>query len=364
MPHHTPLHDHYAHHGGKLVEFAGWSLPVQFEGVMAEHTAVRERAGLFDVSHMARFEVSGSGAEAFLDSLLTNDIKRLAEGALFYTVLCDERGGCIDDLVVYRFADRFLVVANAANHDSVWEWFRDHATSNAAVTLTDLTATLAHLALQGPAAVDVLQPLVEADLGELGYYEYVETTWRTIPLLVSRNGYTGEDGFELYIESDRAGELWQSLFVAGGGKLVPAGLGARDTLRLEVAYPLYGHELGRDVSPLEAGLGWVVKTKNRTFPGSDTLRLQKKSGASRKLVGLEFEGRVIGRQGATILHENDAVGVVTSGTFGPTVKKGIALGFVPRELAEEGTRFRVDVRGRRIDSRVVSLPFYTDGTHL
>jgi aminomethyltransferase len=205
---------------------------------------------------------------------------------------------------------------------------------------------------------------VEADLSELGYYTFVDTTWRDVPMLVSRNGYTGEDGFELYIDSGHAVELWQALFVAGGDRLAPAGLGARDTLRLEVAYPLYGHELGRDVTPIEAGLGWVVKTKDRTFPGSDTLRHQKKSGAPRKLVGLEFEGRVIGRQGATILHDNDAVGVVTSGTFGPTVKKGIALGLVPRELAGEHTRFRIDVRGRRIEARVVSLPFYEDGTHL
>ncbi len=358
----TPLYQCYERHGGRIVTFAGWSLPVQYHGgVIAEHRSVRGGAGLFDVSHMARFEVTGPGAESFLDRLLTNNVRKLTPGALLYTALCQEDGGTIDDLVVSRFDDRFLVVANAANHDAVWEWFRRHA--DGAVTLADRTATLAHLALQGPRSQQLLSRLVAEDLEGVPYYRFIETTWRGTRLIVSRNGYTGEDGFELYIEAGRAVALWEALFDAGGHNLAPVGLGARDTLRLEVAFPLYGQELSRSITPVEAGLGWVVKLKGRSFIGSERLRRQKTEGVERTLVGLEFEGRLIGRQGTPLLRDGVRVGEVSSGTYGPSVEKGIALGFVPPALAEVGTTLQADVRGREVAARVVPRPFYTKGSH-
>jgi aminomethyltransferase len=357
----TPLFDRHQRHGGRLVAFAGWELPVQFEGVMAEHRAVRTAAGLFDVSHMARFEVAGSGAESFLDGLLTNDVTRLEPGALFYTALCEEDGGTIDDLVVARFADRFLVVANASNHDPVWAWFQSHATGD--VHLTDRSAELAHLALQGPKSQPILEKVLDHDLEDVGYYRFVEVPWSGQTLLVSRNGYTGEDGFEIYPRAENAGSMWDALFEAGGERLSPVGLGARDTLRLEVAYPLYGHELGRSTTPVEAGLGWVVKTKGRSFVGHERLRSQKKGDLERKLVGLVYDGGMIARQGATLRRDDHEVGGVTSGTFGPSVGRGIGMALVKVDATEPGTRLSADVRGREVLAQVVDLPFYTDGTH-
>jgi len=358
----TPFFECYADHGARLTDFAGWSLPVQFgAGVMAEHVAVRTRAGLFDVSHMARFEVRGAGSEAYLDGLLSNNVRKLVPGQMFYTVICREDGGVIDDLVVYRFDDHYLIVANAANRAPVWSWLQAHAGDD--VTLVDRSDDLGHLALQGPKSQEILGRLLEADLDAIGYYRFQELSWGDTPLLVSRNGYTGEDGFELYPPTDRAPDFWRALFEVGRDVLSPVGLGARDTLRLEVAYPLYGHELGLDTTPIEAGLAWVVKTKKRSFVGADVLRRQKKEGISRTLVGFEFEGRLIGRQGAPIQLDGAEIGRITSGTFGPSVEKGIALGFVPPAQAEVGTELTVEVRGRSVPARVVSLPFYTDGTH-
>ncbi len=358
----TPVHDRYADHGARLTEFAGWTMPVQFEGVMAEHRAVRTRAGLFDVSHMARFDVGGPGAEAFLDGLLTNDPRKLAPGALFYTALCQEDGGTIDDLVVYRLADRFLVVANAANHDAVWSWFTRHAGDG--VVLTDRTHAIAQLALQGPRSQSVLGRVLAADLDAIGYYQWAEVSFKGRPMLISRNGYTGEDGFELYPVRDDAGDLWRALFEAGGDELSPVGLGARDTLRLEVGFALYGHELSRETTPVEGGIGWVVKTKERTFVGHERLRAQKKKdGLSRGLVGLEFEGRLIGRQGARVMRDGRDVGEVTSGTFGPSVEKGIALAILDTAASDAGTAVEVDVRGRAVRATITTLPFYTEGSH-
>jgi len=357
----TPLYDCHVRHGGRMVEFAGHELPVQFGGVMAEHQAVRREAGLFDVSHMARIEVSGPGAEDFLDGLLTNNVRKLAPGALFYTALCQEDGGTIDDLVVYRLDDRFLVVANAANHEAVLGWFQEHAGEG--VTLVDRSGELAQLALQGPKSQPILEAVLGLDLEGVGYYRHTSTGWAGGTLLLSRNGYTGEDGFELYPSAGEAEALWVALFETGGDTLVPAGLGARDTLRLEVAYPLYGNELGRSTTPVEAGLGWVVKTKNRSFVGHERLRAQKKGDLEKKLVGLRYEGRMIARQGAVLTHEGAEAGVVTSGTFGPSVERGIGLALVRPELSERGTRFVADVRGREVPAEVVTLPFYTEGTH-
>jgi aminomethyltransferase len=357
----TPLHASAARHGARFVDFTGWELPVQFEGVVAEHRAVRSACGLFDVSHMARFHVSGAGAESFLDRLLTNNIRKLAPGALFYTALCQEDGGTIDDLVVYRFDDRYLVVANAANHDAVWAWLESH--KGPGVTLEDHSTRLAQLALQGPRSQEVLARVLDVDLEPIGYYRFAHASWKGTPLLVSRNGYTGEDGFELYPNAADAASLWSALFEAGEGVLSPAGLGARDTLRLEVAYPLYGHELGRETTPIQAGLGWVVKLKDRAFIGADRLRAEKEAGPARTLVGLEFQGPVIARQGATLTLGGSKVGAVTSGTHGPSVGRGIGMALVAPSAAGVGTRLVADVRGRSVEAVVVTLPFYKEGSH-
>jgi len=336
-------------------------MPVQFDGVVAEHRAVRTAAGLFDVSHMARFRVSGSDAETFLDRLLTNNVKKLAPGALFYTALCQEDGGTIDDLVVYRFADHFLVVANAANHDAVWSWFTQHAGSG--VRLENDSDRLAQIALQGPRSQEVLARVLDLDLETIGYYRYASGRFGGEPLLVSRNGYTGEDGFELYPRAEDAPALWDALFEAGKGIVSPAGLGARDTLRLEVAYPLYGHELSRETTPIEAGLGWVVKLKDRAFIGAERLRAQKERGPERTLVGLQFHGPLIARQGSALGASGRSVGVVTSGSYGPSVEKGIGMALVEPAFAAPGTRLDAEVRGRALEAEVVSLPFYNEGSH-
>jgi aminomethyltransferase len=358
----TPLHECYAEHGARLVEFAGWSLPVQYrKGVIAEHTSVRTAAGLFDVSHMARFFVEGRGAVDYLDGLLTNNPRKLDVGQLMYTALCQEDGGTIDDLVVYRLPHEFLIVANAANHDAVEAWLREHASEG--VHIEDRTRVLSHLALQGPRAQEVLSRVMDRDLDGIGYYRFEELVWDGRPMIVSRNGYTGEDGFELYPPAAKAPALWRAIMAAGEGIVEPVGLGARDTLRLEVGFPLYGHELSREITPVEAGLGWVVKTLKREFEGHERLRRQKKEGTDLTLVGLEFEGRIVGRQGADVFDRDHKVGEVTSGTFGPTVQKGIALAFVEAAHSEVGLGLEVDVRGRRVAAEIVTLPFYTEGSH-
>lgn len=358
----TPLFDCYADHGGKLVEFAGWSLPVQFgKGVIAEHTAVRTRAGLFDVSHMARLSVEGTGRMDALDGLLTNNPRKLEIGQLMYTALCQPDGGTIDDLVVYHLEREFLVVANAANHAAVAAWLTEHAGEN--VRVEDRSAATGHLALQGPESEEILSRVLGGGIEDIGYYRFREMSWDGRPMLVSRNGYTGEDGFEIYPPAAKAAGLWRAILETGADRVMPAGLGARDTLRIEVGFPLYGHELSREVTPVEAGLGWVVKTLKREFIGHERLRRQKKEGTDLTLVGLEFEGRLVGRQGAGIFDGDVRIGEVTSGTFGPSVGKGIALAFVEPARSAVGTRFEVDVRGRPVGASVVSLPFYTRGTH-
>ncbi len=352
----TPLYGHHVGLGARMVAFAGWEMPLQYRGIVVEHRAVRTGCGVFDVSHMSEFWVLGPKALDRLDRILCNDPRRLRDGQALYTPMCNEAGGMIDDLVVLRFSpDRFLVVGNAARHERDLHWIRSHA----ATEVVDATWELALLAVQGPRSEQVLQPLTSSDLSGLRRYRFVpQTTVAGIPATVSRTGYTGEDGFEVFLPWDQAASVWEVLLEAGA---VPCGLGARDTLRLEAGYLLYGQDADETTTPFEAGLGSWVKLAGREFIGSQALRAQGEGGVRRKLCGLVLEGRTIARRGCPIVRDGKEVGVITSGTWGPWVERSIALGYLPPELAQPATRVEVVVRDRQVPAEVVALPFYRRG---
>lgn len=341
-----------------MVEFAGWSMPVQYGGVLDEHRAVRQRAGLFDVSHMGEIRVAGPGAEAFLQRLTPNNVERLSSGRAHYSGLLNERGGYLDDLLVYRLGDEeFLIVVNAANAESDFDWTRGHASDG--VTVEDVSADYALLALQGPRALGILARLTDSELEEIRYYRFARGRVADRDAILSRTGYTGEDGFELYVAPDDAPAIWRRLLEAGEPEgLVPAGLGARDTLRLEAGMALYGHELDAETTPWEAGLDWVVKLDTGDFIGRRALLEQQETGVARRLVGFEVEGRGIAREGHAVLVDGEPAGRVTSGTFSPTFEKALGMAYVSAEIAEPGRRVEIEVRGRRLPARLVALPFY------
>jgi aminomethyltransferase len=350
----TPLYDCHAQAGAKLVEFAGWEMPVQYAGVIEEHRAVRTAAGLFDVSHMGEVRVRGAGAEALLQRLTPNDVSKLVPGRAHYSGLLTERGTYVDDLLIYRLgAEDFLVVVNASNAERDFEWIASR--SGAQAEVVDESDRWALLALQGPKAVEILPPLASPAVSDLKYYGFAQGTVDGVPALISRTGYTGEDGFELYLDPADAPRVWQRLLAAGAQ---PAGLGARDTLRLEAAMALYGHEIDETTTPFEAGLGWVVKLDKGDFLGRDALREQKAQGVPRKLIGFEVEGRGIARQGHRVVSEDREVGSVTSGTWSPTFEKALGMAYVPPEMAAPGTPLILDVRGKPLPAKVVELPFY------
>ena len=341
-----------------MVPFAGWHMPVQYSGVMDEHRAVRAAAGLFDVSHMGEVRISGPGSEAFLQGLTPNDVSKLKRLRAHYSALLTPQGTYIDDLLIYRFEeDEFLVIPNAANVRSDYEWIASHAPEGVAVE--NLSDRYALLALQGPAASAILQPLTGTTLDKIRYYSFRQGKVAGAPTIISRTGYTGEDGFELYVAPEDAEGVWEALLEAGRPSgLVPAGLGARDTLRLEAAMALYGHELDDDTTPWEAGLGWTVKMEAGDFVGRDALEAARQAGPRKRLVGFEVTGRGIAREGGEILLGEESIGRVTSGTFSPTLERALGLAYVVPAHAEVGTEFEIEVRGRRLPARVVKLPFY------
>jgi aminomethyltransferase len=355
----TPLYECHVEAGGRMVPFAGWQMPVQYAGVIEEHQAVRTAAGLFDVSHMGEVRVSGEGAEAFLQKLTPNDVSKLAPGRAHYTGLLTERGTYIDDLLIYRLAaDDFLVVVNASNAGRDFQWIASYARSSG-VSVVDESDRYALLALQGPKAAAILEPLATPGATALRYYGFQQGEVAGRPALISRTGYTGEDGFELYVAPEHAPEIWRRLLDAGREHgLAPAGLGARDTLRLEAAMALYGHEIDETTTPFEAGLGWVVKLDKGDFLGRDALVAQRDGGLERKLVGFEVQGRGIARQGHTVVSDGQAVGTVTSGTWSPTFQKALGLAYVPVALSEPGTSLTLDVRGKAVPAVVTAVPFY------
>lgn len=358
----TPLHDEHVRLDAKLVPFAGFEMPVQYPtGITAEHRAVRERAGLFDVSHMGEFMVTGPDALALIQKVSVNDAGKIEVGQAQYSAMCFESGCVVDDLLIYRLADRYMLVVNAANLDKDLAWIRGHA-EGLDVDVRDASDETALLALQGPAARDVLRPLVGVDLDDIRYYRFGEGKVAGASAVISATGYTGEDGFELYLAADDAPELWRKILSAGGDQVVPAGLGARDSLRLEVGYPLYGNDLDDEHTTLESGLGWVTKLDKGDFVGREALLRQKEAGLERKLVGLKLEERGFPRPGYPVVSDGDEVGVLTSGTVSPSLGYGIALGYVPVALAAEGTSLQVDARGRLLAATVTRPPFYREGS--
>ena len=357
----TPLNQAHRDLGARMVDFGGWDMPVQYAGVIEEHLAVRQAAGLFDVSHMGEIEVSGEDALAFIQYLTINDASLLVDGQVQYSAFCYPEGGVVDDVTLYRFAaNRFLFCVNAANTDKDFAWLEQVlATSGLqGVTLANRSADFAQIALQGPKAQEILAGLTAMPLAEIVYYHFREGEVAGVPMIVSRTGYTGEDGFELYLPAAAAVDVWQRLLTAGAAHgLQPIGLGARDTLRLEKGYALYGHELSREISPLEAGLAWITKLDKGEFVGKAALVAQKALGVPRRRVGLLMAERGIPREGYPVFVGEREVGVVTSGTMSPSLKVGIALALVEPQAAGIDGELEVAVRNRRMRARVVRLPF-------
>lgn len=356
----TPLFESYKEYGGKTIDFGGWELPVQFSGIKAEHEAVRTKAGLFDVSHMGEVLVSGEGALDYLQRLVTNDVSKLKSGQAQYTVMCNEQGGTIDDLLIYKLAeDRFLLVVNASNIEKDVHWMKQHQTEQ--VNIEDQSSSYALLAIQGPKAQSVLQKLTDQPLEDIKFFRFKENVnvdGREV--LISRTGYTGEDGFEIYGSPEAIVALWPKILQAGEEEgVVPAGLGARDTLRFEAGLPLYGQELSSEISPLEAGLGFVVKlNKEADFIGKEVLKKQKEEGPERKLAGIEMIDKGIPRTGYKVFAGDREIGAVTTGTQSPTLKKNIGVALLSTEFTEPGTEVEVEVRSKRLKAKVVETPFY------
>lgn len=355
---HTACHDWHVSHDGRMVDFAGWEMPVQYSSIVPEHHAVRRAAGLFDIAHMGRLKFTGPDAERFLDYLVTNDVPRLEVGQICYALATNEAGGILDDVLVYRFSDFHLLVVNASNRLKILEWIERHR-AGFRFTLEDLTPTQFMLALQGPRAEELLQPLVDIDLKQIKYYHGTLANVQRMPGIVSRTGYTGEDGFEVILPAESAASFWQALIDVGKSVgLLPAGLGCRDTLRLEAAMPLYGHELNESIDPFTAGLGFAVKFNAGNFIGRDALIAAKANTNRQRRVGLELIGKRIAREGAVVFTGEKEVGRVTSGTFSPTLEKSIAMAYVSPDCVAINTQLEIDIRGKREPASVVKLPFY------
>ena len=369
----TPLYEEHLALGARMVPFAGFSMPVQYSGVIDECRAVRSSAGIFDVSHMAQFRVFGRGAFDFLQRMLTNDLRRIDEiGAAQYSLLCDDDGGIIDDLIVYRTGDlEFMIIANAANREIDHDWLRTHGASGAgddadgmsspdAVEVVDESDRTALIALQGPKALEVLAELAGSDFEPPQRFHIAGATVDTVPALVARTGYTGEDGVELVCHASHAPLLWRALL--SFAEVTPCGLGARDVLRLEMGYHLYGNDMDRGVDPISAGLGWTIGRDKGEFIGCEAIERIREKGVSRRLVGLEVEGG-IPRPGYAVLRGGAEVGKVASGTYSPVLESGIATAYLPVEFAEPGTGVEVAIRTKVASARVVRPPF-VKGTSL
>ena len=356
----TPLFEVYKEYGGKTIDFGGWELPVQFSSIKEEHEAVRTRAGLFDVSHMGEVEVKGKDSLHYLQKMVTNDVAKLQIGDAQYTAMCYENGGTVDDLLIYKMADHhYLLVINASNIEKDFQWLDQHVEGD--VHLQNLSEKMAQLALQGPAAIKVLQKLAGTDVSGIGTFKFqqgADINGKTT--LISRTGYTGEDGFEIYCDANDAVNLWKEILAAGESEgVLPCGLGARDTLRFEATLALYGQELSADISPLEAGIGFAVKlNKDVDFLGKEALIKQKAQRLTRKLVGIEMVERGIPRHGYLVFIGEQQIGEVTTGTQSPTLKKNIGLALIKTDYSQLDQEVEVEIRGKRVKAKVVSTPFY------
>jgi len=358
----TPFYDKHVALGAKIVPFAGYEMPVQYpQGITAEHKAVRERCGLFDVSHMGEFMINGARAIDFVNYVTTNDVAALAIGQVHYSTILNDRGTIEDDCLVYRFADKVMMVVNASNVAKDYAHIARHA-PKFGVTLSDISDDMGLLALQGPRAQEILQPLTTTDLSTIKYYHFTEGEVAGMPMIISRTGYTGEDGFELYHDVRYSNKLWDALM--GAGDVTPAGLGCRDTLRLEMGMALYGNDIDDTVTPLEANLAWLVKLKKGEFVGSNVLNDQKTNGVAKKLVGFTLGDRNIARHGYPVFVGDAPSGVVCSGTMSPTLGIPIGTCYVPTASSKEGSTFDIEIRGKRAQATVVKPPFYKDASHL
>jgi len=354
----TPLNKVHRDMGARMVEFAGWDMPVYYSGVIAEHLAVREKAGLFDVSHMGEIEVKGEDSLSFLQRLTPNDVAKLTPGKIHYNALLYPEGTFVDDLLIYCLGEKhYLLVVNAANTDKDYQWIVEHKEGR--VEVINRSPEYVQVAIQGPEAEGILAKLVDVPLGDIRYYRFIRGKVIGVEAIISRTGYTGEDGFELYFSPQYAEKVWYALMEAGKDKgLIPAGLGARDTLRLEAKMALYGNDIDRTTTAIEADLAWIVKIDKGDFIGRDVLARQLKEGVSRKLIGFEMLGREVARHGYPVLIGGKEVGKVTSGSYAPYLKKNIGLAYLPIESTEVGTEFSVLVRNKEARAKVVPTPFY------
>jgi aminomethyltransferase len=362
----TPLNAEHKALKGRLIDFGGWELPVQYTTVVDEHRTVRTQVGLFDVSHMGEISVVGPKALEFVQGLTTNNIAKMTIGQAQYNALCYENGTIVDDIIVYRRGqDNFFIVVNASNSDKDFDWIMQHKPAQG-VTIENQSAQYGQIAVQGPRARELVSELVDIQLDSMKYYHFGEGKVVGVPAIIARTGYTGELGFELYVPAQTAAKVWNALMEAGQKYGVkPIGLGARDTLRLEVGYLLYGNDMDNTTTALECGLGWITKLDKGNFIGRDVLVAQKERGLSRKLVGFEMIDRAIGRHGYNIFESEtsaNAMGVVTSGTAGPSINLNFGHAYVASSHAKEGTEIFIDVRGERRRAKIVGRPFYKNGT--
>ncbi|MBK5246125.1 MAG: glycine cleavage system aminomethyltransferase GcvT [Peptostreptococcaceae bacterium] len=355
----TPLYEKHLEYKGKLIDFGGWELPVEYVGIIPEHEAVRNSAGLFDVSHMGEVTVTGEDAEKYIQKMVTNDISNMDVMQIYYSPMCYPNGGVVDDLLIYKYnREKYLLVINAANTEKDVEWLQSNVSGN--LKVKNVSSEYAQLALQGPKAQKILQKLTDKNLDDIKFFHFCdEVPIGEMKVFVSRNGYTGEDGFEVLVAPQEAEKLWDRIIEAGKEDgLLPAGLGARDTLRFEVCLPLYGHEINDSITPLEAGLGFFVKLDKDDFIGKEELMNQKSSGLKRKLCGIEMIDRGIPRAGFEVFSEGRKIGYITSGSYSPTLKKNIGLALMDIEFSEEGREVEVLIRNKLLKTKIIKKPFY------
>ncbi len=353
----TPFYELHKQCGGKIVPFAGYEMPVHYAGIIEEHKAVRNAVGVFDVSHMGEFFVSGENALSFLQKITVNDVSKLSPGKAQYSAMCYDDGGIVDDLLVYMLAENeYMIVVNASNIEKDFDWMKKF--SPADVRFENKSDETALLAIQGPKSLETLQKLTAVDLKSISYYNFVKGSVDGIEMIISRTGYTGELGFEIYFSVQYAEKIWNALFTAGKEfGITPIGLGARDTLRLEMGYCLYGNDIDQTTNPIEAGLGWITKLSKQDFNAKTVLEKIKSDGPKRKLVGMALQEKAVPRHGYSIIVNGESAGVVTSGTFAPSLEKGIAMGYIAVPHCEIGSAVFIDVRGKLFEAAVVQLPF-------
>ncbi len=356
----TPLYEKHNELGGKIIDFGGWALPVQYTGIIEEHEQVRKAAGLFDVSHMGEIIIKGQDAEIFIQNLVTNNIIGAKEHRIIYSPMCYSDGGVVDDLLIYKYSEQhYLLIVNASNTDKDYSWIIQNAKGQ--VEVLNVSESYAQLALQGPKAEIILQKLTNTPLAEIGFFRFKpDVRLDGVEAIVSRTGYTGEDGFEIYMNSESAVYLWEKILQVGKDEgLVPVGLGARDTLRFEAALTLYGHEISPEISPLEAGLGKFVKLEKDDFIGKEELVKQHEQGLKRNLVGFEMIDRGIPRNGYDVQIDGRKVGFVTSGSFSPSLGKNIGMALVESDINAEGAELDIVIRNKALKAKTVKTPFYT-----